>query len=78
MINDKTILRLQKITGQPISRGIDKTINTVLDQLDVLKASNPDPQENESKEVKIIGRDCKCEFVEADQKSDEDESQDGE
>lgn len=75
VLTDKTILRLQKITGQPISRGIDKTINSVLDQFDDLKASVPDTKNGESNELKIIGLDCQCEMVEDNQKPDEDERQ---
>ena len=75
VLTDKTILRLQKITGQPISRGIDKTINSVLDQFDDLKTKTPDKKNGESSELKIIGRDCECVIEESNQKPDTDERQ---
>lgn len=34
VLSDKTVLRIQNITGQPISRGIDKAINSILDRLE--------------------------------------------
>ena len=34
IIKTETIHRLEKITGQPISRGVDKSINICLDKLE--------------------------------------------
>ena len=54
VLTDKTVLRLQEATGRPISRGMDKTINSMLDQLDNLKEKNPnDCKCDVSKESKI-------------------------
>ncbi|MCH7560004.1 MAG: hypothetical protein IIC67_01310 [Thaumarchaeota archaeon] len=33
-LNDKTVMRISQILNQPISRGIDKAINSCLDKLE--------------------------------------------
>jgi len=58
VINDKTVLRLQKATGQPVSRGMDKTINTVLDQLEVLKTNNKVTQDNQTSNPARVKMEC--------------------
>lgn len=63
MINDKTVLRLQKATGLPVSRGVDKTINSMLDQLDDLKKNNPETKNDELASGTIKKIDCECENV---------------
>jgi len=84
VLNDKTVLRLQKATGLPVSRGVDKTINSVLDQLEELKTNNPETKNDEPASETVETLDCKCKNVEIveeaetqNQKSDEDESQNG-
>jgi hypothetical protein len=32
-LNDKTVMRISQILNQPISRGIDKAINSCLDKI---------------------------------------------
>jgi len=36
-LNNKTVMRIQQIINQPISRGIDKAINLCLDILEAQK-----------------------------------------
>ena len=38
LIRDETVLRVQEIIDEPISRGMDSAINKCLDKLDALKA----------------------------------------
>ncbi len=50
-MTDDTIFRLEKLSGKPISRGFDKIINQVLDQLekrndDVVSMSNTTSKEH--------------------------------
>jgi hypothetical protein len=33
-LNDKTVMRISRILDQPISRGIDKAINSCLDKIE--------------------------------------------
>lgn len=64
VLNDKTILRLQEATGLPISRGVDKTINSMLDQLEELKTNNPETKNDEQASETIEKLECKCKNVE--------------
>ena len=36
-LTDETVFRLEKLVKRPISRGLDKTINEVLDNFERLK-----------------------------------------
>jgi len=54
VISNKTIFRLQAITGEPVSRGLDKTINTVLDQLE---SRNVDQTERNKNSEDVV---CEC------------------
>jgi len=71
VLNDKTILRLQEATGLPISRGVDKTINSMLDQLEELKTNNPETKNDETASETIETLDCKCKNVEIVEEAEE-------
>ena len=44
-IKDETVMRVQDITNEPVSRGMDKAINQCLDELeDLRKKLNGKPQ----------------------------------
>lgn len=63
VLTDKTVLRLQEATGTPISRGVDKTINTMLDQLESFNGKNPKTTEDKAVETFT---DCQCDVVKDD------------
>jgi len=71
VINDKTVLRLQKATGLPVSRGVDKTINSMLDQLEELKTNNPETKNDETSNETEETLDCKCKNVEIVERAEE-------
>jgi len=44
-LKDETVMRIQEMTNEPISRGMDKSINHCLDELEELrKRQNGKPQ----------------------------------
>lgn len=44
-LKDETVMRVQELTNEPISRGMDKAINQCLDELEKLRAKqNGKPQ----------------------------------
>ena len=53
-LSESTVKRIEKNTDRPISRGMDKAVNDVLDQLDSLKEIQ-DEQEVTKNQV-----DCLC------------------
>ncbi len=68
VLTDKTVLRLQEATGLPISRGVDKTINTMLDQLESFNGKNPKTTDSKSDET---SNDCQCDISEKNKVTDE-------
>ena len=60
VIKDTTVLRLQEATGLPISRGVDKSINAMLDQLDSFKDKSLETTDSKSDETSI---ECQCDTV---------------
>lgn len=39
-LSDKTVLRIQEMTDEPVTRGMDKAINQCLDELEQLRKGN--------------------------------------
>jgi len=39
-LRNDTVFRVQKFTGIPVSRGMDKAINQILDELESLRKKN--------------------------------------
>jgi len=57
------VLRIQKATGIPVSRGMDRTINAMLDQLEELKSNNNPPKpakEPQNSNSEPIELQCMC------------------
>ena len=43
-LRSETVFRIQKITGKPISRGLDKAITEILDEFEKLISSQGDDE----------------------------------
>lgn len=44
VVQDQTALRIQKLTGQPLTKGFDKQVNALCDEIEEIRnGDNPTP-----------------------------------